>query len=125
MTIHGIEVYKVRHSMQFEGDGWKELIHVPNLELGYFLVFSYKGNMVFNFKAYDLSTCEIAYPSLVCSKIKIKERSHNKVNKEENLDPSMVIVLIFITIILIFTNYAHTGSSFRRNSTVRGDRDKV
>jgi len=63
---------KDRQSMYFEGAGWIELIHIHKLELGYFLVLSYKGNMVFNFKAYDLSTCEIIYPC-VANKIRIKE----------------------------------------------------
>ncbi|XP_020254980.1 B3 domain-containing protein REM9-like [Asparagus officinalis] len=60
-----INIYKENQCMYFGGDGWKELIHAHNLKLGYILVFSYKGNMVLNFRAYDLSTCEITYPSKV------------------------------------------------------------
>ena len=92
-----VEVHKDKQSMYFEGAGWIEAIRAHNLELGYFLVFSYKRNMVFNFKAYDLSTCEIAYPS-VATKIKISKRRRTTVIKEEDLNSSTVIILLSVTL---------------------------
>lgn len=58
-----IDVLKEKQDMHFEGQAWLNFLNINKLKLGYFLVFSYKGNMVFNFQAYGLSTCEIDYPS--------------------------------------------------------------
>ncbi|ONK78357.1 uncharacterized protein A4U43_C02F17790 [Asparagus officinalis] len=63
--IWHVEVYKhADEDMCIGGLGWSELAHAHNLGLGYFLVFRYRGDMVFDFRAFDLSTCEIAYPSI-------------------------------------------------------------
>ncbi|ONK78076.1 uncharacterized protein A4U43_C02F14040 [Asparagus officinalis] len=68
------------------GLGWANLAHAHNLGLGYFLIFQYQGNIVFDFKAFDLITCEIAYPSIVewvAKKLKQREPILIHVEDEE------------------------------------------
>lgn len=59
-----IHAYKVKLDVYFAGDSWVHFLKAHDIKVGYFLVFSYRGNMVFNFRAYDLSTCEITYPKI-------------------------------------------------------------
>ena len=42
--------------------GWKEVVKNDSLEVGEFLVFEHKGNMVFNVKLYEPLGCEKKFP---------------------------------------------------------------
>ncbi|TQD76952.1 hypothetical protein C1H46_037518 [Malus baccata] len=42
--------------------GWKEVVKNHSLEVGEFLVFEHKGNMVFNVKVYEPLGCEKKFP---------------------------------------------------------------
>ncbi|KAM2449551.1 hypothetical protein PS1_019646 [Malus domestica] len=42
--------------------GWKEVVKNHSLEVGEFLVFEHKGNMVFNVKVYEPLGCEKMFP---------------------------------------------------------------
>ena len=72
--------------MYIGGPGWLELARAHNLSLGYFLMFHYEGSMVFTFRAFDLSTCEIAYPSIAqwITKKTLKQTLDDAIHKEED-----------------------------------------
>lgn len=64
----------MREKLYFGGEGWLQFVHAHNLGLGYFLVFCYEGNMMFNFRVYDLSACETtSYASIELNKKDVKE----------------------------------------------------
>ncbi|XP_020243790.1 B3 domain-containing protein Os03g0212300-like [Asparagus officinalis] len=56
-----VDVYEdhKKDYMYFSGNGWLRFVRAHKLGVGYFVVFCYKGNMVFKFRVYDLSACEI------------------------------------------------------------------
>lgn len=39
------------------GEGWREFVRAHELEIGYFLVFRYEGDMVFSVEIFDYSCC--------------------------------------------------------------------
>lgn len=61
--VHVME--EQQSELHFEGDAWMSFLYEHKLGLGSFLVFTYRGsNMTFDFRAFDLSTFEIFYPSV-------------------------------------------------------------
>jgi len=88
-----VDVFKEKNKqdMNFGGDTWEHFVHAHKLGFGYFLVFFYRGNMVFAFRAYDLSTCEIVYPSLAPEKRKIAETKKQQVQDQ---DSSMFLLIL-------------------------------
>lgn len=75
----------IKHDVYFCGNGWLKFVHAHNLGLGYFLVFGYRGNMLFDIRVYDPSTCEItSYASSDAHKEDFVEESSNaKLEKEK------------------------------------------
>jgi B3 DNA binding domain len=46
--------------------GWPEFAKAHDLRMGYFLLFRYEGNMVFNVKVFDTTCCLKIYSSIHC-----------------------------------------------------------
>jgi len=80
---------KNKEDMHFGGETWEHFVQAHKLGFGYFLVFFHRGNMVFDFQAYDLSTCEIVYPSLAPNMRKIVE---TKKQRAQDQDSSMFLI---------------------------------
>lgn len=76
---------KGKQDMHYGGETWEHLVHAHKLGFGYFLIYFYRGSMVFDFRAYDLSTREIADSSLAPKKRKI-----TKTKKQAQQDPKYV-----------------------------------
>lgn len=68
-----VDCYKESKEVYIGGASWREFVHANRLKVGYVLVLHHKGNMVFSFRAFDLSTREIAYSSVIPPKVPIKE----------------------------------------------------
>ncbi|KAK8935854.1 putative B3 domain-containing protein [Platanthera zijinensis] len=53
--------------LRFGGEGWMNIVKGLDINLGFFLVFKYKGNLDFRVKVFDLSACELEYSLELCS----------------------------------------------------------
>ncbi|ONK64256.1 uncharacterized protein A4U43_C07F23740 [Asparagus officinalis] len=96
-----VEVHtNVDQELYIGGLGWSDLAHAHSLGLGYFLVFRYRGDMAFDFRAFDLSTCEISYPSVsqrVSKKLKQRVPVLVRVKEEDkrsNFSPESTVSCI-------------------------------
>ena len=86
-----VDVYndRMQENMYFGGDGWLQFVHAHNLKPGYFLVFCYRGNMVFSFRAFDLSTCEIT--SYASTDVRKEDVSNNENNADIEKEKMMMM----------------------------------
>lgn len=59
-TTWHVELQEEEGSM-YIGEGWREFVRAHELEIGYFLVFCYEGDMVFSVEIFDYSCCPKEY----------------------------------------------------------------
>ncbi|PKA55611.1 B3 domain-containing protein REM5 [Apostasia shenzhenica] len=76
-----VDIYKDSDSIRyFGGEAWRDLVKSHRLGAGFLLLFDFKGDLIFDFRVYDLSTSEVNnYPSdgfTTCNvgDVKLKER---------------------------------------------------
>ncbi|XP_065851330.1 B3 domain-containing protein REM5-like [Euphorbia lathyris] len=74
----GKKLWPVKINGRRFGDGWKKFVEDHGLKIGEFLVFRYKGDLIFNVMVFDRSTCEKEYApptALEEEKIQIQEQN--------------------------------------------------